>query len=360
LGLAKNKSSHVDGTGEIMLDKVAACTNGFSLESKFTRIGRQSRGDRWQLLAESTILVLGSPRSGTTWLAKIFDSHPNILYRHEPDELTPATPGLDPATQVSRWLRQRRPRAAAKRPLFRKSWRPEPFDGTRKALAAMIAVTQRIPALSAVVERISLPDMVVPNRWRSVRAMIKLVHWDGSHATRTLPNLRCIFILRHPCGQVASVMAGVSDRFRSAPDMEAAAVWAERHGVGGATFAALPQAAKYAWSWRAFNEPVIEALRDLPNARIVIYEDLCRRPAAVSRDLFTFAGLDWCHEAMAFLGTSTQHDRPAGYYDVYRSTALVAERWRETMSMSDQDAVRTVLSRSSLARCWPDLATTEA
>ena len=31
------------------------------------------------------ILILGAPRSGTTWLAKIIDSHPDVLYRHEPD-----------------------------------------------------------------------------------------------------------------------------------------------------------------------------------------------------------------------------------------------------------------------------------
>ena len=33
------------------------------------------------------ILILGAPRSGTTWLAKIIDSHPDVLYRHEPDKL---------------------------------------------------------------------------------------------------------------------------------------------------------------------------------------------------------------------------------------------------------------------------------
>ena len=29
--------------------------------------------------------ILGAPRSGTTWLGKIFDSHPDVLYRNEPD-----------------------------------------------------------------------------------------------------------------------------------------------------------------------------------------------------------------------------------------------------------------------------------
>ena len=30
-------------------------------------------------------LLFGMPRSETTWLGKIFDSHPGTLYRHEPD-----------------------------------------------------------------------------------------------------------------------------------------------------------------------------------------------------------------------------------------------------------------------------------
>src|SRR5579875_2696713 len=33
------------------------------------------------------LLLAGAARSGTTWLAKILDSHPLTLYRHEPDIL---------------------------------------------------------------------------------------------------------------------------------------------------------------------------------------------------------------------------------------------------------------------------------
>src|ERR1700733_6917179 len=38
-----------------------------------------------EISADRAILILGAPRSGTSWLAKIFDSHPDVLYRHEPD-----------------------------------------------------------------------------------------------------------------------------------------------------------------------------------------------------------------------------------------------------------------------------------
>jgi hypothetical protein len=34
---------------------------------------------------DSRVFILGEPRSGTSWLAKLFDSHPDVLYRHEPD-----------------------------------------------------------------------------------------------------------------------------------------------------------------------------------------------------------------------------------------------------------------------------------
>src|SRR5690349_19178518 len=36
-------------------------------------------------LGAGITFILGAPRSGTTWLGKIFDSHPSVLYRHEPD-----------------------------------------------------------------------------------------------------------------------------------------------------------------------------------------------------------------------------------------------------------------------------------
>jgi hypothetical protein len=320
--------------------------------------------DRWTQLATSAILVLGSPRSGTTWLAKIFDSHPDTLYRHEPDELTPANPGLEPAAQIARWLGERRPRAAAKRPYFGKSWRPPPVDLMRRALGAGLAVLRRISPAGDI----GLPDMIMPRCWRLVRPLIKLVNWDAALVARTMPGTRCVFIIRNPCGQIASVMTGLAaKRFLRAEaaldlplDLTAAAHWAAGFGVSAASFGALSDAAKLAWDWRAFNEPAVEALRGLPNARIVIYEDLCRSPEAVSRTLFAFAGLAWAPSTSVFLGVSTHRDRLAEYYDVFRDTELVADRWRQTMSQADQEAVRSVLSNSALAGCWPDFTAPDA
>ncbi len=336
----------------------------------------RSRGSRWQRIADSAILVLGSPRSGTTWLAKIFDSHPDTLYRHEPDELILTTFALDPAEQVSEWLRQRGLRAAAKRPYFRKSWRPLPLENIRRGFAVALAIAERLPTLSRLATPIGVPDLVAPTRRKSVRGLLKLVNWDGTLAARTMPNARCVFILRHPCGQIASVMAGLATRQSAGPAADrskdsfarsetreaiaAAIATAGRQGIDAATFDALPDAAKYAWGWRAFNEPAVAALAALPNARIVLYEELCRQPEPASKELFAFAGLDWHPQTAAFLGVSTRHDGPSGYFDVFRATELVPDRWRQTMKAQDQDAVRAVVATSVLARYWPDLAPDQA
>ena len=149
------------------------------------------------------------------------------------------------------------------------------------------------------------------------RVAIKSVRWAEGAAilARTLPASRTIFILRHPCGQVASVMRGHRQRRfdlktegTDMPFDEAAArPFAAAHGISDQSFQALPDAAKYAWSWRAFNEPAYASLAAQPNVHVVLYEALCARPQTQARRILTFAGLDWNAQTENFV--RPQHPR---------------------------------------------------
>jgi hypothetical protein len=195
--------------------------------------------------------------------------------------------------------------------------------------------------------------------------VIKSVRWCDGVGTfaRALPRSRTVLILRHPCGQVASVMRGARQRRfdlrepgTDMPFDEAEAIRrAAASGLSEPDFQALPDAAKYAWAWVAFNETAADSLAGRPNAQTIIYETLCAAAEPQARALFAFAGLSWHPQTAAFIAQSTSHGGPAGYYAVFRDSIAAAERWRTTMAPQDQAAVQAVVRRSTLARHWPDL-----
>jgi hypothetical protein len=313
----------------------------------------------------SLILVLGAPRSGTTWLAKIVDSHPDVLYRHEPDETLPGPVALTEAALpdlLARWVADRSARSVTKRPFFAKSWQSDWGRGVRTLIAGAVSAASRLPPPLDGLGRTRIPDLM---SHPAPRVAIKSVRWAGGAAVlaRTLPDSRTIFNLRHPNGQVASVMRGNrQQRFdlgtegTDMPFDEAEAVrFAAAHGVDAAAFQALDDAAKYAWSWRAFNEPAYAALAAQPNVYVVLYEALCARPHAEAERIMRFAGLDWNRQTEEFVARSTMHQGKAGYYAIFRDAVAAAENWRKTMSAADQQSVRSVVAASPLARFWPDL-----
>ncbi|MGH8182761.1 MAG: sulfotransferase, partial [Rhodanobacteraceae bacterium] len=80
------------------------------------------------------ILVFGMPRSGTTWIGKLFDSHPDTLYRHEPDSVRRLNmPPFPEKAETLRYRaeleqfvcqlpRMRSPEVVGKQPLFPKNY----------------------------------------------------------------------------------------------------------------------------------------------------------------------------------------------------------------------------------------------
>ena len=309
--------------------------------------------------------MLGAPRSGTTWLAKIVDSHPDVLYRHEPDE---TLPGSGPLTEdalrplLIRWIGDRSARTVTKRPFFPKTWQSPWARRVRTLFAGAVSAASRLPAPISGLARVEIPDLM---RRAAPRVAIKSVRWVEGAAVlaRNLLGSRTVFILRHPCGQVASVMRGNRrrqfDLKTEGTDMpfdeEAAIRFAAMHGVDGPAFQALPDAAKYAWSWRAFNEPAYAVLAAQPNVHVVLYEALCAQPEAFARRILAFTGLDWNRQTADFVAHSTAHQGDAGYYAVFRDAVAAAEAWRHTMPQADQAATRLVVAASPLARFWPDL-----
>lgn len=171
------------------------------------------------------ILILGLPRSGTTWLAKLFDSHPDTLYRHEPDivlrdrNVPTSCPPQDwsryrvPARDyLQRLMRLRSFRAAGPLPYFAKSYRSAPFAMVRNATAFALSAAAKASGAPRRFQQIAIPDYVSARDAGRLRVVVKSVSADGRVGlfAEAMPESRILFLIRNPYGQIASRLRGIA------------------------------------------------------------------------------------------------------------------------------------------------------
>ena len=312
------------------------------------------------------ILLFGLPRSGTTWLGKLFDSHPDTLYRHEPDTAARLQITHDPgAPESGRHVEEIRAfaaqlpainalRVAGKRPLFAKSYLSAPRRYAMTAAIELARVGSRIspefPVLIGPSRRKSLHPVVV---WKSIQSLSRI-----GLVLDALPAARGIHILRHPCGYVASVRRGLaSKRFshNSADDEVYGLVrqikdtaFGRRYGFGDdfqSYLYALTPEERIAWRWVLVNDKARHEAGDNARYMAVRYEDICADPLYGVRRMFDFAGLAMNEQTRAFATASTGETR-AGYYSVFKNPEAAAWRWREELDDEVVARVMAIVARS--------------
>ncbi|MDE2007953.1 MAG: sulfotransferase [Rhodospirillales bacterium] len=317
------------------------------------------------------ILVLGTARSGTTWLAKIFDSHPQTIYRHEPDAVLrdDGLPWLCPEdedpvldAEAARYLRRMARSATLKtrgpEPDFRKSYRGPAARALRRGLSFGLRGLSALGVAPRALGRFPLPDFGAG----AARTVVKTVSAHG----RAGPLGRAVgaaggcalFILRDPRAQVASVLRGVAaGRFLADFEFDwmAATRQGRRHGLTADGLAAMPAIEQFAWHWTICNEQILDGLGHAPHVRIVRYDALRADPVGEARALFAFTGLDWHPRSEAFVLRSTAHAGPAGYYQVFRDASGADNTWKSDLGPADRARIEAILAGSALARYLTDL-----
>ena len=167
-------------------------------------------------------LIIGATRSGTSWLGKIFDSHPNVLYRHEPDDVIrlKALPLVCPVEDIPRYVDAaqryvarltavRQIKASGTWPVFAKQFQPFPAPFVRRALVLGVRAAQEVSPAADWPKRIAIPDLISGVR-SQISYVVKSVSMLGNAAllAAALPESRIIAVYRHPCGHIASIKRG--------------------------------------------------------------------------------------------------------------------------------------------------------
>jgi hypothetical protein len=315
-----------------------------------------------------SILLFGLPRSGTTWVGKVFDSHPNTLYRHEPDSwgrlnaiplLADRNKAHHYETELSRFVEllpfMRETKVTASLPVFAKNY----YSPARFLMRRVVVAGSKLAA--KVLGEVPVPACVDFKHhsslilvWKSIESVGRL----GLVAT-LYPNSKALLLMRHPCGLIASILRGerqgrFTARELTSDDYGILAQLLETpsgqaYGLNLNDLRRLSPVERLAWRWVLFNEHALHQIEGLPNCRAICYEDICADPEREMQSLFTFTGLEWLEQTARFITESTTA-RGESYYSLYKDPQKVSRKWETELTKTDIQKILSIVERTSLRR----------
>jgi Sulfotransferase domain len=318
------------------------------------------------------ILLVGSARSGTTWLASILDTYKGVIYCHEPlrelrgERLGSLAWGLKNDTLNSSDgkmlirelckgnLHWRRP------PFFPKNdlhW-PARFQSICWHLA-------RITHLGGGL----YCGLFSPSPNGSYDLLIKEVDW-ARHLKSTVRSLSpdVILIVRHPCAVCRSLLRG---QLLGLMPREERRSWlhvheedCRAHGYPSSAVLAMDDYEFLALNWLLQNLTYQRVLENNPRAVVVVYEELCQNPLKIAGSLFQF--LDWPMEAetqrFIELSTGRRHSflsairrARSRYFGVFADQAQALDSWKTRLSRRAQKRIISIACQLPGYRdYWPE------
>jgi len=313
------------------------------------------------------ILIAGMPRSGTTWLGKLFDSHPDVVYRHEPDSVIPERSfpyfcprnACEPHLAATReWFKRlaevRTIKTVGVMPIFRKAYHRSADHYARLISIAALKTGELSPVAARWARSASVPDLIDPDDAAHCNLVIKSISMLGRVGliARALPDARIIIVIRDPYGHVASQLRGVRlGKFRPEGADSAITVTpqAQRRDLTAERLEHMPLLEQLALQWTIFNEAAVEDTAGCSNVFVLRYHDLVRDPEAILPQLFAFAGLSWSAQTEKFLKASRGRESRR-YFSIYRGPDFSPDRWRLELSRSEIACVTAVAVGSMVAK----------
>ena len=308
--------------------------------------------------------IMSAARSGSTWLGKVFDSHPDVLYLHEPDvvdrgyaklpvwfDAAPSAAQIEAAgVYVDGLLAARSPRATGTRPHFVKHYRGPMSDASRCGVIYAAKALERA-GLRKQAQRIHVPDLATAGRPK--RIVVKSVSALGRAEAIVRARgdvLYPILLVRHPCAYVASQLRGMALGVME-PDAPPGALLntraARRLGVREKVMAANDEAEKIAWNWLLMNAEAFAAIGAL-GGKTVFYESLMEDPLGEVKRLFAAVDLPWARETEEFLNRSWEQD--GSYYSVFRNPETSVNRWRTELSDDAISRITAIAARDPIGK----------
>lgn len=321
---------------------------------------------RFALRRPRVPFVLGCAGSGTTWLGKVFDSHPDVLYLHEPDSVDsgldklpywfthePGAADIEAAGDyLDRLLAARTAHATGTRPAFAKTHRGPTAEALRAGLIAAAEQCEAVLGLRSL--SLHIPDLSSGPKRIVAKSVSALGRIEAMLKARP-GKLHPILLVRHPCNYIAArlrkLKRGVADADTNVPPIALAETrTARRLGATGDALRATDPVERLAWTWTLANAEAAMAV-EAASGSIVSYEALLGGMPGAIKDLFTAAGLWWPHQTETTLRRAWESDERYAAYRDRPKTPI--QDWRGELDDDAVAKIRAITCRDALGeRAW--------
>ncbi len=310
-------------------------------------------------LTEPPILIFSMPRSGSSWLGKIFDSHPKTFYMHEPDSFIPIKkiPILTEnklfnnyEIDTNNYLNQLSTFSSidilGKQPYFRKEY----FSNSEFHIHKYKIYVNKLSKKLNLSSDFNLPNYIKHKNtrfvWKSIESLGRL-----NLFSKIVNNCYCIHLIRHPCGYVSSVLNGESKNLFSSnvPTSEDYNMFkilldsevSHDFDISYEMIKKMSPIQRLTWRWLLFNEHSLKNNLSNNNFYLVKYEDVCENPTEYTKRLFNNVNLDWSLQTEKFIHKSTNTTNNS-YYSVFRNSKKISSNWRSLLSRNEIKSIEKI------------------
>lgn len=309
-------------------------------------------------MSSRPIVIVGLPRSGTTWTLRALASAPGTTALLEPDNEDKYPAAITGKRSLGRYPVLRPGDQALP---YRQLWTwilAGAAEGRRAGLARRLlgpgAVDrihqgQRDPLTRLAGALAWAPGARPPER--TGRIVAKSIH--AQLATEWLAtefDLDMVLLLRHPASVLASWLAVNLKDARNATLETRPEVRARYLEPWGVPLPGDDPVERVSWRIGLLTAALEEAASRHPDWHLRTHEGLCTDPAAEFGRLATDLGLDWGPSSEAFL---EEHDTPGSGFVIKRVASELPDAWRARLDADQVTTLRRTLDLFPI-RTWTD------
>lgn len=263
------------------------------------------------------ISIHGAPRSGTSWIGKIFDSHPDVAYRFQPlfSYRFKSAINLESSSQdIEEFLQE----------LYELEDDDFIFQSGQQARGVHPPRHAKFPAPSCMV-------------MKEVR-----YHYLIETLLQKVDGIKIVGVVRHPCGAINSWLKtprefkpgwDKSTEWRNAPSKNLGRI-EEYYGFA---------------KWKELAYQFVKLEESYRESFFLLkYEDLISDPIVQTSNLFKFCNLEMVDQVHDFLVES--HAREVEDPDTVYRTKDVGSRWRTELDRDIQEAIHAEIRGTVLER----------